>query len=172
MRYPPLVPPRLCHTHVKVTLTGGLDIEGCEKQIGTYIGKCNLRRATKQTVSAEKRLVTIDAVALFPGDIAPEITHLTGAVSTVCNTCLEIERGDLLETENGDFFAVETGYVFPTLETELYLPIEAENGANVTVETGKTNSKPIFSETYHIARAVKECNPDGTVNYTRLELVL
>lgn len=138
MRYPPLVPPRLCHTRVRVTLTGGLTMSGGIEILGTVFAKCNLTFATKQRFTAEKRIVTIAGTALFSGDPFPDVENPTGELVTVKNACLETERGELLETECGEALTAET---------------------------------PLFGKTYHIFRTVKEHNPDGTVNYTRLELV-
>ena len=108
---------------------------------------------------------------MFSGDPFPDVENPTGELVTVKNACLETERGELLETENGNLFSVETGYVFPPLETEACMPLEAENVETLTAETGDTADAPLFGNVYRIFRAVKERNPDGTVNYTRLELV-
>lgn len=143
MRYPPLVPLRLCHTHVRVTLTGGLTMSGGIETLCTVFTKCNLTFATKQRFTAEKRIVTIAGTALFSGDPFDGIENPTGELVTVKNTCLETECKELLETENGEILATETG---------------------------NTADEPIFGKTYRIFRAVKKRNPDGTVNYTRLEL--
>lgn len=109
MKYPKLVPPRLCHTEVKVKFLGDLDVEGDEEILCEFSGKCNIQFKTKQRLTADKRLVTINAVALFDGDIAPEISSPKGML--------------------------------------------------------KLNDKE-----YRIHSITKECNPDGSVNYTRLEL--
>lgn len=143
MRYPPLVPPRLCHTHVRVTLTGGLTMSGGIETLCTVFTKCNLTFATKQRFTAEKRIVTIAGTALFSGDPFDGIENPTGELVTVKNVCLETERGELMETENGEI---------------------------LTAETDDAADEPLFGKTYRIFRAVKERNPDGTVNYTRLEL--
>lgn len=171
MRYPPLVPPRLCHTHVKVTLTGGLTMSGGIETLCTVFTKCNLTFATKQRFTSEKRIVTIAGTALFSGDPFPSVENPTGELVTVKNNCLETERGELLETENGNLFSVETGYVFPPLETEACAPLKTESGETLTAETGDAADEALFGKVYRIFRAIKERNPDGTVNYTRLELV-
>lgn len=109
MKYPKLVPPRLCHTEVKVKFLGDLDIEGAEKILCEFSGKCNIQIKTKQRLTADKRFVTINATALFDGDIAPNISNPKGIL--------------------------------------------------------ELNGKE-----YRIYSMAKELNPDGTVNYTRLEL--
>lgn len=140
MRYPCLVPQRLCHTRVKVTLTGELTMSGGIETLCTVFAKCNLTFATKQRFTAEKRMVTAAGTALFSGDPFPSVSNPTGTLVTIGNACLETEREDMLETENGLLLTTEF------------------NGE-------------LFGKTYHIFRSVKERNPDGTVNYTRVELV-
>ncbi len=137
MRYPPLVPPKLCHTRVRVILTGGLTMSGGTEILETVFTKCNLTFATKQRYTAEKRIVTIAGTALFSGDPFPLTENITGELVTIKNTCLEAESGDPLECENYNLLSVQT-----------------------------TSEK-----IYRIFRAVKDRNPDGSVNYTRLELV-
>ena len=89
MKWPELVPPAVCRVPIAVTLTNGNDEDG----------------APRVAVVVETM-----ASALFSGDIAPELVHLTG-------------WADVL-------------------------------GARLTI---------------HAADRAR--NPDGTVNYTRLELM-
>lgn len=126
MRYPKLVPQKYCTTPVRVVFLGAIDIEGQETIVGTYSGKCNLSQKTKQRVTADKRLITIEAVALFDGDIAPNLLQPKGLL-----------------------------YVTET---------DSRNGEGE--ETLEPENKP-----YRIFSYTKARNPDGTVNYTRLELV-
>lgn len=126
MRYPKLVPQKYCTTPVRVVFLGAIDIEGQETVVGTYSGKCNLSQKTKQRVTADKRLITIEAVALFDGDIAPNLLQPKGLL-----------------------------YITET---------DSRNGEGE--ETLEPENKP-----YRIFSYVKARNPDGTVNYTRLELV-
>lgn len=136
MRYPKLVPPKLCTANVRVVFLGGLDIEGREEILGEYSGRCNLLLKTKQVMTADKRLVTIEAVALFDGDIAPWISRPKG---------------------------------------ELYLeelfPLACESGIPLETEDGQLLVHAVEGKPYRIFRCTKERNPDGTVNYTRVELV-
>lgn len=135
MKYPKLVPPRLCHTKVKVSFLGDLDIEGDEEILSEFSGKCNIQFKTKQRLTADKRLVTINAVALFDGDIAIGIPEPKGTI--------QINELFAIEGENGGF-----------IETEKGVPLEHYG----------------FGKEYRIYNITKECNPDGSVNYTRVEL--
>lgn len=136
MRYPKLVPQKYCTTPVRVVFLGGIDIEGEETVAGTYCGKCNLSQKTKQRTTADKRLVTIDAVALFDGDIAPYLPQPKGLLFVTETHSLDCESTENLETEREQLITV-----------------------------------PAESRPYRIFSLEKACNPDGTVNYTRLELV-
>lgn len=101
MKYPKLVPPKLCTASVRVVFLGDLDMEGREEILGEYNGKCNLLLKTKQVMTADKRLVTVEAVALFDGDIAPFIPQPKGALYLSELYSLDCENNAPLETENG-----------------------------------------------------------------------
>lgn len=101
MKYPKLVPPRLCNAQVKVTFLGDFDIEGAETVLRVFSGKCNLQRKTKQRLTADKRFVTVRAVALFDGDIAPGIYELKGLIQIKELLALETEDNEVFKTENG-----------------------------------------------------------------------
>lgn len=135
MRYPKLVPPRLCNANVHIVFFGGLNMEGIEERIGEYSGKCNLSLKTRHTVTEDKRIITLEAVALFDGDIIPYLSNPAGEMSVKENFPLECEDRRCLETENGDIFSV--------------------------CSLGKP---------YRIFRITKERNPDGTVNFTKVEV--
>lgn len=135
MRYPKLVPPKVCTELVRVVFFGELQTDGTEKIIREYIGKCNLQRKTRQTMSPDKKLIAIEATALFDGDIASFTSSPQGEIYFKEKEPLTCENGDFLETESGDVL---------TLSKE--------------------------GSPYQIYRVTKERNPDGTVNYTRVEL--
>lgn len=84
MRYPCLVPKRLCKTDISLKMTQ----EG-RKEYGEplpdfeYTGKCNYQDKAKTVLTAEKKLVQITGSALFPGDICPELPVISGGTATV-----------------------------------------------------------------------------------------
>lgn len=135
MKYPQLVPKRLCNSVANVTFTGAITVTGEPETIFSYQGRCNLSRKTKQVLTADKRLITIEAVALFNGDIAPYLNELKGS------------------------FAVKEVFA-----------VDCEDNRNIETEDGETLTFEAYGKEYNIFRASKERNPDGTVNYTRLEL--
>ncbi len=111
MKYPQLVPDRVCTTPITVYREGGLNKDGSPKRTVVFDGKCNYSEKTKQIVNAEKQLITINATALFNGDIAPDADSIEGEVNVLHGRHRRIYSSD------------------------------------------------------------KARNPDGTVNYTRLELI-
>jgi len=112
MKYPSLVPKRLCRTDIKVCLESeGVDNNGQPERILELDLKCNFQDRAKTVLTVEKKLVQITGTAMFDGDIAPE---------------------------------------WPTL-----------SGGTVTV----------FGEERRILQGMKARNPDGTVNYCRLEVI-
>lgn len=112
MIYPELVPERVCQTPCRVTIYGeGLGRDGEPLPVFDKELKCNYQDSAKSVLTAEQKLVQLSGVAMFPGDIAPEVPVLSGGTFTV--------------------FGVE---------------------------------RQIF-------KGMKARNPDGTVNYTRLDVV-
>lgn len=112
MKYPCLVPKRLCKVLIHVHLESeGLTTLGEPEQVLDLDLTCNFQDRAKTILTAEKKLVQITGTAMLPGDIAPS---------------------------------------FPTL-----------SGGTVTV----------FGEERRIEQGMKARNPDGTVNYSQLEVV-
>lgn len=78
MKYPRLVPDRVCTTPITVFREGGLNRDGSPKRTIIFEGKCNYSEKTYQRITADKQLVTLNAQALFNGDIAPDTDTITG----------------------------------------------------------------------------------------------
>lgn len=112
MKYPCLVPKRLCRTPVFVHLESeGITNQGePEKVLDLYL-MCNFQDKVKTILTAEKKLVQVTGAAMFPGDIAPDFPSISGGTVTV------------------------------------------------------------FGEERRIVQGMKARNPDGTVNYCRLEVI-
>lgn len=112
MKYPCLVPKRLCKTGIHVRLESEeLNNMGEPEHVIERELMCNWQDGAKTVLTAEKKLVQITGTALFPGDIAPELPTLSGGTVTV------------------------------------------------------------FGEERRILQGMKARNPDGTVNYSRLEVI-
>ncbi len=112
MKYPALVPERVCNTSVKVFQTDGLNRDGSPKQTTVFEGKCFHDEKSSQKLNAEKQLITLSGKLYFNGDIAPDSDIISGSA--------EINGGTIIRK---------------------------------------------------ILSSYKGKNPDGTVNYTMLELI-
>ena len=94
MKYPCLVPRRLCKTEIHVHL---------ESEEITNLGKpkytaeldltCNCQDRAKTILTAEKKLVQVTGTALFPGDIAPGMPSLCGGTVIVFGEERRIVQG-------------------------------------------------------------------------------
>ena len=71
MKWPELVPAGVCTTPIKVVVTDGINENGTPKQAAVFEGMCNYSEKSKNVLGEERRLITLKATALFPGDIAP-----------------------------------------------------------------------------------------------------
>lgn len=80
MKWPQLVPGSVCRTPVEVRITNGIDEDGTPKVVAVWSGKCNYSEKQKQIFDAERRLIVLEATALFPGDIFPGREKLEGEV--------------------------------------------------------------------------------------------
>lgn len=84
MKYPCLVPKRFCNTPISVTIHQ----EGLSEDGGPLVAfeadlRCNYQDTAKTVLTAEKQLIQLSGVALFPGDIAPGLPNLSGGTAEV-----------------------------------------------------------------------------------------
>lgn len=112
MKYPQLVPDRVCTTPIEVKINGeGLTERGESPVVFRKELYCNYQEGAKTVLTDQKKLVEISGTALFNGDIAPDVPVISGGEVTV------------------------------------------------------------YGGTRRLLRGFKARNPDGTVNYTKLELI-
>ena len=94
MKYPCLVPKRLCKVDIHIHLESEDTDEFCqpEKVLDLNL-KCNFQDKARTILTAEKKLVEITGTAMFPGDVAPGWPTLSGGTVTVFGETRRIERG-------------------------------------------------------------------------------
>ena len=108
--WPCLMPPGVCNTPCKITLTVG-EGEDCTPVVAATLKiNCNWQDSPRQILNADRQLIQLGGTAYFSGDIAPEVNVLAGTVE-------------------------------------------------------------IYGVTWTIHKGAKCRNPDGTVNYTKMELM-
>lgn len=94
MRYPSLVPRKLCKTEISLELDQeGLNEYGEPLELVYFAGKCNYQDCAKTVLTAEKKLIEITGKALFPGDICPDLAVITGGSAIVCGVKRRILQG-------------------------------------------------------------------------------
>lgn len=112
MKYPCLVPERLCRTDIRVRIESEeLTEDGGPVILLDADLKCNYQDCAKRVLTAEQKIVQISGTAMFTGDIAPNVPAITG--------------GEVV----------------------------------------------VFGVIRRILQGMKARNPDGSVNYTRLDLI-
>lgn len=94
MKYPELVPKRLCKTPIHVHLESEEITNMGEPALTLDLNlMCNFQDQAKTILTAEKKLVQITGTAMFNGDIAPEMPTLSGGTVTVFGEERRIEQG-------------------------------------------------------------------------------
>lgn len=102
MRYPCLVRKRDCKTTVKVSLEPeGIGMYGEPLQALEFDLACNYQDSAKTVLTAEKKLVQLSGVALFPGDIAPSFETLSGGTIEVGGVTRRIFQGRKARNPDG-----------------------------------------------------------------------
>lgn len=94
MKYPCLVPKRLCKTPVTVELEQeGINKYGEPLDSIVISDLCNYQDSTKTVLTAEKKLIQLSGTALFPGDIAPDMPSISGGTINVNGVQRRIFQG-------------------------------------------------------------------------------
>lgn len=94
MKYPCLVPKRLCKTDIHVTLyQEGLSESGGPLVAAELDLKCNYQDSAKMVMNTEQKLVQLSGVAMFPGDICPEQPVIGGGLAAVFGAERTIMQG-------------------------------------------------------------------------------
>lgn len=102
MKYPCLVPKRLCKTPVIVEIEQeGLNKYGEPLESIVIKDMCNYQDSAKTVLTAEKKLIQLSGTALLPGDIAPELPNITSGTVTVNKVTRRIFRGEKARNPDG-----------------------------------------------------------------------
>jgi len=102
MKYPCLVPKRLCKTDISLEIEReGINEYGEPIAPVQYSGKCNYQDKAKKVLTSEKELVEITGTALFPGDICPELPVISGGKATVFGAERRILEGRKARNPDG-----------------------------------------------------------------------
>ena len=102
MRYPCLVPKRLCKTDIVCTFEQeGLNEYGEPLKTKEFSGKCNNQDKARTVLTTEKKLVQITGTALFPGDICPELPVISGGSAVIFGVKRRIEQGTKARNPDG-----------------------------------------------------------------------
>lgn len=102
MKYPCLVPKRLCKTEIHVRLESeGINNVGEPETVLELDLTCNFQDKAKTVLTAEKKLIQITGTALFQGDIAPEFPSLSSGMVTVFGEERRILQGTKARNPDG-----------------------------------------------------------------------
>lgn len=102
MKYPCLVPKRLCKTDICLKLDQeGLTEYGEPLEPFAYSGTCNYQDKAKTILTAEKKLVEITGSALFPGDICPELPVISGGSAEIFGVRRRVLQGSKARNSDG-----------------------------------------------------------------------
>ncbi len=102
MKYPCLVPKRLCKTDISLVLEQEEVTEyGEPLPAFLYSGKCNYQDKAKTILTAEKKLVQITGTALFPGDICTDLPVISGGKAVVFGVERRIQQGRKARNPDG-----------------------------------------------------------------------
>ncbi|MDY3828038.1 MAG: hypothetical protein SOZ71_04555 [Clostridium sp.] len=102
MKYPNLVPKFTCKTSIHVTLYSeeisetGAPIVVLDKDF-----ECNYQDKAKQILTAQKQIIEINGIALFDGDIAPNVPVITSGIVKIFGATREIYQGRKARNPDG-----------------------------------------------------------------------
>ena len=102
MKYPCLVPKRLCKTEIIISFEReGINENGEPLPALEYFGMCNYQDRAKTIFTAEKKLVQITGKAMFPGDICPDLPVISGGSAKVFGAERRILQGSKARNPDG-----------------------------------------------------------------------
>ena len=102
MKFPCLVLQKYCTTEILLKIESeGLNEYGEQEETVEYEGRCNYQNGARTVLTSDKKLVEITGTALFPGDICPEISVISGGTATVLGIKRRIQQGKKARNPDG-----------------------------------------------------------------------
>lgn len=102
MKYPCLIEKRFCKTSVHIELEQeGLNKYGEPLESIIIDTVCNYQDSSKTVLTAEKKLVQINGVAFFSGDIAPNLSNIAAGTVIVNGVERYIYQGKKARNPDG-----------------------------------------------------------------------
>ena len=102
MKYPCLVPKRLCKTDIMLSFAQEeVNEYGESLEVAGYEGKCNYQDKARTVLTAEKKLVEITGTALIPGDACPFLPVISGGNAVVFGVKRRILQGTKARNPDG-----------------------------------------------------------------------
>lgn len=102
MKWPRLVPSKLCKTEVVVTLyQEGLDEDGAPLENISITTLCNWQDSAKTVRTDQEHFVQLSGVALFPGDLCPALAVISAGTVFVHGAKRDILRGSKCRNPDG-----------------------------------------------------------------------
>lgn len=112
MKYPCLVPARLCRTDIRLEMDQeGLTEYGEPQEPVIYEGKCNYQDKSRTILTAEKKLIEVTGTALFPGDICPGLPVISGGAAVIFGVKRRIQQGKKARNPDGSVNYTEVLFV-------------------------------------------------------------
>lgn len=100
MKWPQLVKPWACKIPITIALTDGIDEDGAPKVADTVETLCSCNGKGGWSVDGNRQMVRYTCTVLIPGDIAPQLEHLTGWADLLGKT-LTIHTADRARNPDG-----------------------------------------------------------------------
>ena len=94
MRYPKLVPEKLCKTDIVLEFEQeGLSVYGEPLRTITWKGKCNYQDKARTVYTAEKKLIQITGTVLISNDPCPGIPVISSGTAEIMGVKRQIVQG-------------------------------------------------------------------------------
>lgn len=102
MKYPCLVPKRLCKTDIHLEIEPeGLNKYGEPPDAVIHDGRCNYQDRARTVLTADKKLVEITGTALMSGDICPGLPVISGGRAVIFGAERRIQQGTKARNPDG-----------------------------------------------------------------------